>query len=336
MVGGNNIRKPASMQASSSEASQAGHGGAALGTELVEPNNSMMVSSTGKHSISMEVGSYLSRFLQRKWSSIESETGAQLVYPSPTNEYSLTIGGTSECVGRALEKIRPLIDEGVNSPRFLHTHFISLPLATHPRLVDKLINFQNSVLGTNDPNPSELGIDESIFIKLQTLHLTVLMLKLWNKERVEAAVKIFKGIEAEVMDALGGQPVSIKLKGLNCLKGSFEKAHILYLPVEVVDGDERLLRACEIITDAFTKGGLVLKGDAKYKLKLHVTVMNTIQRPRRYPGDQAAPFDARGIINQYGSEEWGEYAIPEVHLSQRFKYDDNGYYHCCASIPLNP
>lgn len=45
-------------------------------------------------------------------------------------------------------------------------------------------------------------------------------------------------------------------------------------------------------------------------------------------------FDARSIFKQYGSEEWGEYVIREAHLSQRFVYDDNGYYHCCASIPF--
>lgn len=45
-------------------------------------------------------------------------------------------------------------------------------------------------------------------------------------------------------------------------------------------------------------------------------------------------FDARGIFDEYGSEEWGEYLIREAHLSQRFAFDENGYYHCCASIPF--
>ena len=31
-----------------------------------------------------------------------------------------------------------------------YSHFISLPLAVHPELVDKLINFQNSILGNDD------------------------------------------------------------------------------------------------------------------------------------------------------------------------------------------
>lgn len=45
-------------------------------------------------------------------------------------------------------------------------------------------------------------------------------------------------------------------------------------------------------------------------------------------------FDARHIFRVYGSEDWGEYHIPQVHLSQRFKHDEDGYYHCCTSIPL--
>lgn len=45
-------------------------------------------------------------------------------------------------------------------------------------------------------------------------------------------------------------------------------------------------------------------------------------------------FDARSIVDRYGSEEWGVYLIHEAHLSQRFVYDGNGYYHCCASIPF--
>lgn len=52
-------------------------------------------------------------------------------------------------------------------------------------------------------------------------------------------------------------------------------------------------------------------------------------------GKKAADwFDARSIVDQYGSEEWGEYLIREAHLSQRFAFDENGYYHCCAAIPF--
>ncbi|CAH1442513.1 unnamed protein product [Lactuca virosa] len=239
--------------------------------------------------------------------------------------------------------------QGVKSSALDYSHFISLPLAIHPQLVDKLVNFQNSILGLHDNSSnkastssskqktsslSELGIDKSIFIKPKTFHLTVLMLKLWNKERVDAAVKIFEGIAGEIMDALDGRSVSIKLKGLDCMKGSFAKARVLYAPVEVVGGEDRLLRACKVITEAFTKGGLVLEKDVKQTLKLHATVMNVRHRKRTKMTNQYDSFDARGVMEKYGSEDWGRYLIREVHLSQRFVFDEDGYYHCCASIPL--
>lgn len=39
---------------------------------------------------------------------------------------------------------------------------------------------------------ADLGIEKSIFIKPNTFHLTVLMLKLWNKDRVNAARDVLK------------------------------------------------------------------------------------------------------------------------------------------------
>lgn len=45
-------------------------------------------------------------------------------------------------------------------------------------------------------------------------------------------------------------------------------------------------------------------------------------------------FDAREIHKQFGNEDWGEYLIQEAHLSQRFVFDQNGYYRCCGSIPF--
>ncbi|KAK9069746.1 hypothetical protein SSX86_010140 [Deinandra increscens subsp. villosa] len=347
MVGGDNIWRPkfraASVQASSAEDAQVKsqvrvHDGSS--SSGVRTQGSKSMPSTDKQSISLPVGSSLMRFIKGKWGSmqakIEEETGARLIFPSSRNEESLIIEGTSDSLGRASERIQLLIDEVIKSPALDYSHFVSLPLALHPQLVDKLINFQNSILGIKTPTLSEMGIEKSIFINPKTFHLTVLMLKLWNKERVSAAVKIFKGIEAEVMDALNGGPVSIKLKGLDCMKGSFAKARVLYAPVEVVGGEDRLLHACKIITDAFIKGGLVLERDANHTLKLHATVMNARHRKRTNNTRSNDSFDARGIMEQYGSEEWGEYAIPELHLSQRFVYDDNGYYHCCASFPLNP
>ncbi|KAJ0075193.1 hypothetical protein Patl1_34237 [Pistacia atlantica] len=180
----------------------------------------------------------------------------------------------------------------------------------------------------------DLGIDKSMFIKPKTFHLTVLMLKLWNKDRVNAAVEVLKSISSKVMDALDNRPIFIRLKGLELMRGSLAKARVLYAPVEEIGDDGRLLHACQVIIDAFNEAGLVLEKDATQKLKLHATVMNARHRKSKSRTRKLDSFDARGIFKQYGSEEWGEYIIPEAHLSQRFVFDESGYYHCCASIPF--
>ncbi|XP_075090807.1 uncharacterized protein LOC107813118 isoform X6 [Nicotiana tabacum] len=185
--------------------------------------------------------------------------------------------------------------------------------------------------GSSPSQSSELGIEKSIFINPKTFHLTVLMLKLWNKDRFEAAAQVLRSVSPKVLDALESRPVSIRLKGLECMRGSPAKAYVVYAPVEVIGGEARLLRACQVMIDAFTEAGLVLEKDANRKLKLHATIMNA--RHSRRSGN-ADSFDARAIFGQYGSEEWGECLLREAHLSQRFVYGDNGYYHCCESIPF--
>lgn len=351
-----------------------------------------------KHSISVEVGASLMRFIKGKGGStqknIEEEMGVTIIFPSSKKEDSIVIEGDSiEGINRASEKIQVIIDEVVKSPNLDYSHFISLPLAIYPELVDKLVSFQNSILGnpckdenldsesneetsddedqqldrqldvavelkveddskhvkvditniplrsyppkTSKPSaPSELGIEKSIFIKPKTFHLTVLMLKLWNKERVDAAAKVLQNISSKVMEALDDRPVSIRLKGLDCMRGSLSKARVLYAPVVEIGSEDRLLLACQVIIDAYVEAGLVLDKDRGQKLKLHATVMNARHKKRKKKTRKSDSFDARGIFKQYGSEEWGDYIIREAHLSQRFVFDENGYYHCCASIPF--
>ncbi|XP_028548487.1 uncharacterized protein LOC110111973, partial [Dendrobium catenatum] len=103
--------------------------------------------------------------------------------------------------------------QAVKSPNLDFTHFVSLPLAIHRELVEKLEGFQKSVLEEVIMIPA-MGIERSIFINPQTFHLTVLMLKLWNKDRVAMATKILKEISLKVMDALENRPVSIRLRGV--------------------------------------------------------------------------------------------------------------------------
>ncbi|XP_056842580.1 uncharacterized protein LOC108856222 isoform X2 [Raphanus sativus] len=342
--------------------------------------------SAGKHSVSLEVGASLMKFIRGKEGTtqmkIEEEMGVKIIFPSSRNEDHIIIeGGSVDCVTKASERIATVINEVVKSPSLDYSHFVSLPLAIHPELVGKLFNFQNSILGnygvSGDQQVDEttsvavdlkansetrqvnvdirsiplvsyppkaiearsstlfdLGIEKSIFIKPSTFHLTVLMLKLWNKDRINAARDVLKSISPSVMDALDNRPLFIRLKGLDCMRGSLAKARVLYIPVEEIGDEGRLLRACKVITDAFVKAGLVLEKDANQSLKLHATVMNARHRKRKDKRKKMDTFDAREIHKQFGNEDWGEYLIQEAHLSQRFVFDQSGYYRCCGSIPF--
>uniref|UniRef100_M8BU20 Activating signal cointegrator 1 complex subunit 1 n=1 Tax=Aegilops tauschii TaxID=37682 RepID=M8BU20_AEGTA len=318
-----------------------------------------------KYSSSVEVDVPLMHFLKGKGGSvqkqIEQETGVKIIFPSGKEETLVVLEGKSaESIGKVSERIAKILEEAVQSPMLDYSHFISLPLAIHPDLVEKLNNFQRSILGVSASNvdsdkdeilsessvdeideaasPSvpvkqpvqeekpvivkmdnkgsqpEFDIDKSIFIKPKTFHLTVLMLKLWNKDRIAQASDILQSVSSQVNDALENRPISIQLRGL-------------------------------VITEAFVKSGLVLERDAKQELRLHATIMNVRHRKScltlptffgcsKKSNRRNDSFDARAIFRQYGEQDWGEYPVPAVHLSQRFKFDEGGYYHCCCSIPL--
>ncbi|CAO2186331.1 unnamed protein product [Urochloa humidicola] len=323
------------------------------------------------YSSSIEVDVPLMRFVKGKGGSIqkkiEEDTGVKIIFPSSREETSVVLEGTSsESIRRASQMIANVLEEAVQSRMLDYSHFISLPLAIHPDLVDKLNYFQSSILGASASNEesdkddsrsegsidemdhdhkqadgssvkinlqvqeesvkvkmdskhsrSDFGIDKSIFIKPKTFHLTVVMLKLWNKDRIAKASDVLQSISSQVNEALENRPISIQLRGLTCMKGSPAKARVVYAPVLEVGDEGRLARAC-----------------IAFLSQLHATIMNVRHRKSRKRNQWNDSFDAREIFRKYGKEEWGEYHIPEVHLSQRFKFDESGYYHCCSSIPL--
>ncbi|KAH6789093.1 hypothetical protein C2S51_004099 [Perilla frutescens var. frutescens] len=227
--------------------------------------------------------------------------------------------------GNSTKTSEKIQTKAVNSWSRNYTHFVSLPLV-YPGLVEKLIRFKNRIT-------TELGIDETVFNKLGSLHLTVRMLELGSEGLLKKATEVLQSVSPKLLDALDNRPVFITLKGLDLMRGSKEEAFIIYAPVEEIGGEGRLLRACQVITDALVDAGLAEK-DAEYELKLHVTLMNAAFKRRERRSDEVVPFDARGIFEWYDCEKWGEFPIREAHLSQRGKFDENGYFHCCASIPF--
>lgn len=184
----------------------------------------------------------------------------------------------------------------------------------------------------NERHESPLSrITASLFIKPQTVHITVLMLKLFTDERVKVAAETLQGVQSRVREILDGQEPKVLLRGIECLRGTPAEARVLSMKVQEADSGNRLQQACHAIKDAFAEAGLVAAADLRQDLMLHATLMNT-SLGRKFANK---PFDARKILAKYRLQNWGQHNINEVHLSQRFFYDKSGYYRCCGSFQLS-
>ncbi|CAM6065628.1 unnamed protein product [Sphagnum tenellum] len=305
-----------------------------------------VVDGTEMHSASVQVDEALMGFIIGKGAStkkqIEADTGAELCIPRRDEARShnpvVVRGPSQEAVDAAVLQIKQILEETIQSPRLQYSHFISIPLASNLTLVERVKSFRESVLTSADASSDAYrGVDESIFVKPATFHLTLLMLKLWNEERVCMAQDCLQRVMPDIHKALKGHPLAVKLAGVECMQSNLQKVHVLYARVEADEQASCLLQICNVLTGAFVESGLVLQKDQERSLKLHATLMNTTQRRNR-GGRQTfrgrIPFDAREIVASFGAHDWGQHQISEVQLSQRFVYGENGYYHCCGSIPI--
>ncbi|XP_042021698.1 uncharacterized protein LOC121769083 isoform X2 [Salvia splendens] len=151
----------------------------------------------------------------------------------------------------------PSVPQAVNSQQPNFTHFVSLPLAIYPGLLDKLANFKETILREMAADGGNYRNCTSLLRMLQSFH------PLSNEEQVKAATEVMQSASSIVKDTLENRPLLIILKGLKCIKGSEAKAIVVYAPVEVIGGDEPLLRAYDAIKDAFVHAGLVVGYDRK-------------------------------------------------------------------------
>ena len=49
---------------------------------------------------------------------------------------------------------------------------------------------------------------------------------------------------------------------------------------------------------------------------------------------ERTPFDGRWLLANYSDLDLGVQNVSEIHLSQRGKYQEDGYYHALDQLPL--
>uniref|UniRef100_A0A6B2LAP0 K Homology domain-containing protein n=1 Tax=Arcella intermedia TaxID=1963864 RepID=A0A6B2LAP0_9EUKA len=296
-----------------------------------------MVTPQGEHYSLLDIPSVYFPFIIGKHGNtkynIEKDSGARLFVPKNQNEVFTVSGPTKNSVLKAKTKIE-IICETANE-NLPYTHFLSIPV-NFPELMTSVSNFQKEIIQESERVPIE-GFDGSICQPPESLHLTLLMLKLHTEKQVQTAQDILKKITPELYDMLETRSLVVRFKGLEIMNDDPSQVDVLYLQVLETDSSNRLAKLSKFIVDQFKKHNLV-SAEQDRPVKLHVTLFNT--RYRRKEEEQPHPsakvhretFDAHGIINKYQDHDFGTLKIPELHLSQRSAYDKKGYYKCVSKV----
>ncbi|XP_060565839.1 activating signal cointegrator 1 complex subunit 1-like [Ruditapes philippinarum] len=266
---------------------------------------------------------------------LEVETRTKIRIPKQGQKGDIVIQGHDRNgVMSAKTRIDVLLDSGRQKTPF--THFLSIPFnAKH--FQDSLTDFKNDVLRECD---GDRGVDGSIFQTPCKLHLTIGCLVLLDETDIRKAVDTLLECREDLIEPiLRGEPLHVQLHGLEYMNDDPSEVDVLYAKVK--DTSDRLQILADRLVDKFTSTGLMQR---EYdKVKLHITVMNTLFRKDPTGTDEPVrkqdrgrrereSFNAINLLKKFGDYRFGEDTVNIVHLSQRHSFGKDGYYTCAGTL----
>ncbi|XP_073957558.1 activating signal cointegrator 1 complex subunit 1-like [Choristoneura fumiferana] len=211
------------------------------------------------------------------------------------------------------------------------THFVSIPMNS-PEIMKSFTNFKESVLR----DCSSQGVEESVFISANKLHLTVGVMSLMDdEEKLLATTLLTDAKEKVIMPILNYLPLKIRMKGLAYMKNNPEKIDVLYAKVEECGSQSgSLQQVADGVVDHFHSKGLMKKEEfGRKNVNLHVTLLNSRYRARASSQDVRTrqrifrqSFDGTQILEKFGDYEFGVMEFGDIHLSQFGDIGADGYY----------
>ncbi|CAH0725945.1 unnamed protein product, partial [Brenthis ino] len=270
---------------------------------------------------------------------IRRDTRTDIKIPKQGENNDITIYGSSISNVKAARRRINII---VMSSRMKQpsTHFVSIPV-NDTNIRNNFENFKESVL----QECSNSGLDDSLFIRSEKLHLTVGMLCLMdNEERMQASELLMEAKEKYIIPILQDYlPLNVRLKGISYMNDDPKQTHVLYARVEEANAPAGLLqRMVDAIVQHFYRAGLMEKEFGRDSVKMHVTLMNSKYKaekkdleedsPRRRPRES---FDASQILERFSDYDFGVTQLNDIHLSQRHCMGPDGYYQSTCIISCN-
>ncbi|KZT22875.1 hypothetical protein NEOLEDRAFT_1118987 [Neolentinus lepideus HHB14362 ss-1] len=195
------------------------------------------------------------------------------------------------------------------------THFIALPIGHHARLRESMSTFTQALLAGSPP---VTGLDRSIIINPRRLHLTLGVMSLERSsapgpKTIAAALALLAELRPRIFGILAGEKLRVELKAMDIMKpdkGDPERAHVMWVGPSNNGSGTKLQEVCLLVQRAFVEAGLLI--DQRRELKLHCTIINTVQRKPRTNGPRT-PFSYPSIL---GSVAFRQLNFPVVDLGQ--------------------
>lgn len=255
-------------------------------------------------------------------------TGCNISVPKPDSKATTIsiVGPTREAVEESIHSILVIVNGTDTSAanarprRQEFDFFISIPLLV-PEFSQSVEAFYEE---TKSLAKEGLIVENRAFMKTNSLHFTLCMLHLHSEENQRRASELLDSLKAEICEIAQNKPLDIDWGGV----ATFSDAKLSSANIVFAEPGPKIVPKLKaignLIRNKFGEAGLVNdEKEQSRELALHATLLNT--RPQR--------IDATRLV-ALKTASFAPLSVDEIHLSQRFKTDANGYYHCAHKINL--
>jgi len=261
---------------------------------------------------------------------LEYQTRTRIKVPGPREKNIITIKGEKRAqVIAAKSKIDAIVRRG----RFKQsvTHFVSLSMVNE-MVIDNYLIFKNKVL---EECGQCRGVSEHLFQDQLKLHLTITCFVLCDGAEIKKACGLMEKCEETVIRPMDLKSLDVLVSGLEYMNDDLSEVNVLYAKVQ----NPEIQKLADKIQTFFKDCDLALQSRSDH-VKLHLTLMNTA-----FPEYQCSvngnsvdhtrlTFDARKIMETFNDFMFGTVRLTEIHLSQRYTADSNGFYKSSFVVKL--
>ncbi|XP_075729368.1 activating signal cointegrator 1 complex subunit 1 isoform X2 [Rhipicephalus microplus] len=263
-------------------------------------------------------------------------------------DFFLITGQTEEDVESAQLRISAIVRSMRQREHF--THFVCFPL-NNPKLANTLEEFKEIV----EKSCTARGLDKSLFVSKQKLHLTIGMLVLLDAKECSMAQGVLEDCKDLVKKILEDEPLMVRVHGLEIMNDDESEVDVLYAKVSSWSNEGssrspekcRLQQLADAVAQRFLDSGFMLRqqerGHGPEHVKLHMTIMNTRLREQRFAIENTSlpptrkprnSFDARTIMKRNRDFSFGRAHIPSITVVDPHNCEKDGFYKKIAELAL--